>query len=54
MIPKSIAGRLQLIQELLDENEYDDDGNIVGKKEPLITPEEARKLLGFNEEIEDQ
>lgn len=39
------AGKLQMLMELLDENVYDDDGNIIGKKEPLITKEEALRLL---------
>ena len=47
---KTIAGQLQLVQELLDDNEYDDEGNIIGKKEPMITVEEAKKLLGFVDE----
>lgn len=41
----SAAERLQLITELLDDNVYDDFGNVIGKKEPLITKEQALELL---------
>lgn len=41
--------KLQIIQDLLDDNVYDNDGNVVGKKEPIITKEEALELLNINE-----
>lgn len=44
-LPLTPAGRLQLIQELLDPNDYDEEGNIIGQHEPLITIEDALKLL---------
>lgn len=43
--PLSPAGKLQIIQDLLDETVYDDNGNVIGKKEPVITKEQAMKLL---------
>lgn len=45
MLPNSIAGKLEMIMQLSDTNIYDEDGNIIGQKEPLITIEEAKKLL---------
>lgn len=44
-LPRTPAGRMQVLQELLDPNDYDDDGNIIGQHEPLISAEQARKLL---------
>lgn len=41
--------KLQIIQDLLDDNVYDNDGNVIGKKEPIITKEEALELLNINE-----
>lgn len=50
MLPILPAAKLQLIMDLLDENEYDEDGNIVGQKEPIISKEEALKILGLVDE----
>lgn len=46
-LSSDIAGRMQMIHGLIDTNVYDDDGNIIGQKEPMITSEKARELLGF-------
>lgn len=40
----SVAGRIQMIQELLHMPIEDESGNVVGHTS-LITPEEGRKLL---------
>jgi hypothetical protein len=45
----STASRVELVLSLLDDNVYDDDGNVIGKQEPLIDADMARKLLGFPE-----
>lgn len=46
----SAAAKVQMVMDLLDTNEYDDEDNIIGQKEPIITVEEARKLLGIKDE----
>ncbi len=49
MIPKTAAGRMQMIHDLLDTNVYADDGiTVIGQKEPLITPEMALKLMNMS------
>lgn len=40
----SIAGRLEMIQELLSDEYIDDEGCLM-KREPLITREQALELL---------
>lgn len=53
-LPRTIAGKIQMISELADTNVYgfDEDGNkvIVGQKEPIITLEQALELLNGIEE----
>jgi hypothetical protein len=44
-INPSIAGKIELITSLLDINEYDEDGNVIGHREPIITKEQALELL---------
>lgn len=39
------AGRLELIMSLLDPNDYDEYGNVVGQHEPLITKEQAMLMI---------
>lgn len=51
-IPQTIAGRMQVINELLDTNVYDEDGNVVGQREPIITKDEAFMLLNLPAEKE--
>ena len=46
------AAKLQLIMELLDTNIYDDEGNVIGTKDALITKEEALSLLNLSENEE--
>lgn len=45
LLRRSPAERLALLQSLMDPNVYDDDGNVIGLQEPLLTAEEGRKLL---------
>ena len=44
-LPKTTEGRLSMIHELLDANVYDENGNVIGQKEPLITEEQAKRIL---------
>lgn len=55
MLPKTPAGKLDLVLQLLQpELEWDEDGNCIKYGDPLITPEEARELLGFEDEKQDK
>jgi len=45
MPPKSIASRLEIIQRLLYPEIYDENEEVIGYGEPLITPEQALALL---------
>lgn len=54
MIPRTTAGKLEIIMQLMDTNEYDDEGNIIGQKEPIITVEEAAQLLEIELGIKDE
>lgn len=42
----SAAAKVALVMELLDPSYIDEDGHLV-EVDPLITPEEAKKLLEF-------
>lgn len=47
-LPETAAGRLEFVINLLEGVPYyDEDGMEIGRSEPLITKEEALKLLGF-------
>ena len=56
MIPKTLAGRVQMVFELMNIPVVDKDGNPVldengePKTYSLITPEDARKILDYKEE----
>ena len=55
MIPKTSTGKIDLVLQLLQlELEWDEDGNCIKYGDPLITPKEARELLGFEDEKQDQ
>lgn len=47
------AGRLHLVMELLSDS-YEDDDGVTHKKEPLITAEQARELLGFEPDMKEK
>lgn len=44
-LSRSAAGRMAIIKELLAPPIFDDNDNIIGYGEPLITQEQARELL---------
>lgn len=45
-LSRTAAGKLALIQEMLDPNVYAEDGKtVIGQKEPLITKEQALEML---------
>lgn len=46
-LPLTPAGKLEMVSQLLDDNIYDEDGEVIGKGKPIITVEQARKLLGI-------
>lgn len=52
MITKTAAGRIEVVLQLLRglELEYDEYGNCIKYGQPLITIEQARELLGFEDE----
>lgn len=41
----SIAGRVAMIMDLLDTRVFDEEGNVIGTREPLITREQGIELL---------
>lgn len=54
MIPKTRAGKIQIIMELLGGQPiYDEYGNQIDETAKLITREEAIKLLNIKEEEEE-
>lgn len=54
MSMRSAAGRMQVIQDLLDTNIYAEDGvTVIGQKEPVITKEQALELLNMEPREEE-
>lgn len=45
--PTSAAGKVQMVEDLLNPKIYDEYDNVIGFGEPMISVEQARELLGF-------
>lgn len=49
-VPKTTAGKVAMIMALLEDTEVCQECGQETKKKPIMTIEEAKKLLGFKDE----
>lgn len=48
----TIAGKFEIVEKLLNPPIHDEEGNVIGYSEPIISKEEALELLKFPKEGE--